>query len=354
MSLLGILFLFDSLKKKKECQICGAKVGTRDCVKLKDGFICKLCYSKKSELLKVSPTNISVDSFSEHLKEREKNKEKLPKYNFKKLISGDINLLIDEEKRAFIVNNRSYFNLSSKGSDNPNIFYLDNITDVIGRIEENYSEITYSDSNSWSKSFKPKVYSVSYTFKVIISLKNSLVPVISLELGNADDDGDSLSYDYRFDGGSIIQKYDEKIGIRACKDYFGRRDNKSAVLESESYLENEKRLEEVVNYLTSLMPGYDPQNATPVEYNTAQKKRLISSRTACKLAFWGFILSLSSIFCCCGVVSPVSLILSIIGLFSTRKHDIRAKVYSIIGIVLSLLQIGLAVWFFLKENITIS
>ena len=57
-------------------------------------------------------------------------------------------------------------------------------------------------------------------------------------------------------------------------------------------------------------------------------------------AIAGFVISLVSIFFDCGLTSPISLILSIIGLSKIKKGNEKGKGFAIAGIIISALTIG--------------
>ena len=65
------------------------------------------------------------------------------------------------------------------------------------------------------------------------------------------------------------------------------------------------------------------------------------------LAIAGFIISLVSFILCCGTLSPISLILSIIGAANAGKANGKGKGMAIAGIIISVLTIiiALIVWF---------
>ena len=353
MSILGLIFA-GSKRKRDKCAICGAELGLLNKVKLSDGLICTYCYNKKSKIISVNPGRITVESFRKHLEDREKNKETIVKYNFSKEISGNNAILIDVENRAFIFKKQKYFSpFGNDYSDNPDVFFIRNITKIVPRIQEDETEITYTDSNDNYNCFKPSVYSITYSFVIDIELHNSLISKFCIILDKASDPSNSFKEHYVFDSNSlIVNKYDEKIGFRSCMDFLGRRNNRVSVLESDEYRECEKKLNETVDYLLSLHPDPDSVVTAHVESKSIKNDHWISSAHACQIAFYGFAISLTSVFCCCGFLSPISLILSLIGLFSTRKQDIRAKVYSIIGIILSIIQIVIIIVFFVTNTTT--
>ena len=68
--------LFDNLFERKECDICGGKVGLLGGTKVKDGRLCKECAGKLSPHL-TGLKNLTLDDIKEHLAYREENAEKV-------------------------------------------------------------------------------------------------------------------------------------------------------------------------------------------------------------------------------------------------------------------------------------
>lgn len=63
------------------------------------------------------------------------------------------------------------------------------------------------------------------------------------------------------------------------------------------------------------------------------------------MAISGFVISLVSLFCCCGLLSWLSLIFSIIGVVKAKDLENRGKGLAIAGIIISALTLLLLVMF---------
>ena len=113
-------------------------------------------------------------------------------------------------------------------------------------------------------------------------------------------------------------KLDENMVCTNCKYDFGK--------------EGASSLKEPIN-------GKDNNNQSNSSVNSATKKN--------SLAIAGFVISLVSIFCC-GMLSWVGLIFSIIGLCESKKYNGDGKSFAIAGIIISaiLLLLCIALYFF--------
>ena len=69
------------------------------------------------------------------------------------------------------------------------------------------------------------------------------------------------------------------------------------------------------------------------------KNQNVNVQQANGLAIAGFVTSLVSLICCCGGISIVSLILSIVGLIQSKKLNDSGKGMAIAGIILSAIAI---------------
>ncbi len=81
--------------------------------------------------------------------------------------------------------------------------------------------------------------------------------------------------------------------------------------------------------------------ANKVVNNISKKDNLNSN----DIAIAGFIISIISFIFCFGIMSPISLILSIIGLSNAKKFDDKNKKFAIAGIVISVVAMLLVTLF---------
>ena len=106
--------LFD----KKNCDICGEKIGLLGNRKLDDGNLCKNCASKLSPWFE-ERRHSTVEDIKRQLEYREKNKNAVRSFSITREFSADrYHVFIDDNKGLFAV----AFNMSEQ--DNPDIVPL--------------------------------------------------------------------------------------------------------------------------------------------------------------------------------------------------------------------------------------
>ena len=325
------------------CPICKKKIRMFDSVKLSDGYICKNCFKHNpdfsSDNMNHGKDNSSINDDTGE--KREKRKSPLEGYNFDRRIVGLSIILVDESKGAFVIDSQSNRGwLVRLIPKKPVVMLFKDVAKITPKIETSESEITYS----WGRSYIPRVYSETFTFSIEVKFNNNIGHDLVIDLFEVNQDIQELVQDD--DDTLLYTLFDKFFKRKPCKEFIGRRDNYFELLESEEYYDTNQRLNDAVEYLRSRVPGYQGDSADNSQDNLKYKKHVISSAQACKFAFFGFLLSIASYFCC-AILSPISLVLSLIGLFASRKYEVRAKVYSVIGIVLSIVQIALVIWFIL-------
>ena len=87
--------------------------------------------------------------------------------------------------------------------------------------------------------------------------------------------------------------------------------------------------------------------------STTVNKQNVSTQQTNGLAVAGFVVSLVSFLCCCGGISIVSLILSIVGLTQSKKINDSGKGLAIAGIIISAIGIIISVVFGIIYGIAI-
>lgn len=304
-------------------------------VRLSDADICSLCFLKKSPFLDYPAKSMELAFFESHLRWREENEELLKQFNCtRKVDIGYKSFLFDEDHRAFII-------CPSQGSYKkykPDVFMGSDVISVKKKyIKSEDVEIGYISKNYEYKSYWPSVNSVKYTFALDFKIKNDYTPLFRVDLNNNDPvfidrpDCDLTLEDSIFEGLSVRTKY------------LGRRDNSLEVMDTSGFYDYDKRLSLVCKLIKRLQTGRKfPKEKKIPEY----RYRLISPAAACKCSFLGFLGSVISAFCCCGFLCPVSFIISFVGLIITRKKDYRGKVYAVLGMLCSMIQLVLMIVYY--------
>ena len=148
--------LFD----KKNCDICGEKIGLLGNRKLDDGNLCKNCASKLSPWFE-ERRHSTVEDIKRQLEYREKNKNAVRSFSITREFSADrYHVFIDDNKGMFAV----AFNMSEQ--DNPDIVPLSAITSCRLDIDEQRVEEEYKDQDGESRSYVPPRYNYSYDYKI--------------------------------------------------------------------------------------------------------------------------------------------------------------------------------------------
>ena len=118
---------------EEECSICGKKLTQFGNKKLKDGILCRTCAKISSRWLSDEDyENRSVEDMQKHLQYRKANLEKLNSFKTDKSVEGKFNLLIDRNKKQFLLSKRLDYI-----KENPDLIPFDDIEEI-SIIEENY------------------------------------------------------------------------------------------------------------------------------------------------------------------------------------------------------------------------
>ena len=152
--------LFD----KKNCDICGDKIGLLGNRKLDNGNLCKNCAGKLSPWFE-ERRHSTVEDIKRQLAYREENKNAVRNFRVIREFSADrYHVFIDDNKGMFAV----AFNMSEQ--NNPDIVPLSAITSCRMEIDEDREEEKYTDQDGESRSYVPPRYTYSYDYKIKLSV----------------------------------------------------------------------------------------------------------------------------------------------------------------------------------------
>ena len=112
---------------KKNCAVCKDKASILTRIRLNDGFLCNDCAKKCSEHLD-DYDEITAEDIRKHLEYREKNKLSKSLTEFETTLTlGEYEILkVDEKHRTWLLDTGKRLK-----NENPDIFYLSQITDVL-------------------------------------------------------------------------------------------------------------------------------------------------------------------------------------------------------------------------------
>ena len=152
--------LFD----KKNCDICGDKIGLLGNRKLDNGNLCKNCAGKLSPWFE-ERRHSTVEDIKRQLAYREENKNAVRNFSVTREFSADrYHVFIDDNKGMFAV----AFNMSEQ--NNPDIVPLSAITSCRMEIDEDREEEEYTDQDGETRSYVPPRYTYSYDYKIKLSV----------------------------------------------------------------------------------------------------------------------------------------------------------------------------------------
>ena len=152
--------LFD----KKNCDICGDKIGLLGNRKLDDGNLCKNCAAKLSPWFE-ERRHSTVEEIKRQLDYREENKNAVRNFHTTREFAGDrYHVFLDETKGLFTVARRL------NEEENPDIVPLSAVTSCRLEIKEEREEEEYQDQNGESRSYVPPRYHYSYDYKIKLSV----------------------------------------------------------------------------------------------------------------------------------------------------------------------------------------
>ena len=166
--------LFD----KKNCDICGGKIGLLGNRKLSDGNLCKECAGKLSPFFSERKQS-TVEQIREQLEYREANKEAVANFNVSKMFGKSRYLFIDESAGNFMVNYRKDYK-----HDNPDVIPLSAITRIDVDTNDHRSEIKRKGADGKEVSYNPPRYENYFDIYFIINVNHPYFDEIRFEISD--------------------------------------------------------------------------------------------------------------------------------------------------------------------------
>jgi len=164
--------LFD----KKNCDICGAKIGMLGNRKLEDGNCCKDCAKQLSPWM-TDRRRTTVEDIKAHLAYREENKRKLGQFNAASIVGENWKVMADPNMGAFIVTRSNNWR-----ADNPDIIPLSQVVSCEVERKEHQKEIYQESQDGSKKSYIPRRYEYTYDFEVRIQVNTPWFSEIEFKL----------------------------------------------------------------------------------------------------------------------------------------------------------------------------
>ena len=168
------------LFSRKECDVCKKKLSLAEGLKCLDGSICSECKKKMSPLF-TDYKNTPIEKIKEHLVYREANKSRVKVFVAAETFGEYPKVMVDRKHNWFVVTK------ATKLSDeNPDVFDLSDIQNVLVEIEENKRELHFTNKKGKTCSYKPARYEFTYQFKVNIQMNHPFIKMISLKITKED------------------------------------------------------------------------------------------------------------------------------------------------------------------------
>ncbi len=167
--------LFD----KKECAICGKKVGLLGSRKVEDGTICSDCNKKLSPFFS-ERKHSTVADIQQQLAYREQNKQNFQYFAPTKVFGESTKIYIDENHRKFVVSSKNDY-----VSENADIIDFSQVTSANYNVEEHRDEIYTQDSQGNSRPYVPARYEYEYEITMNLYINSPYFNEIEFELTNS-------------------------------------------------------------------------------------------------------------------------------------------------------------------------
>ena len=168
------------LFSKKECDVCKKKMALMEGYKCADGTICNDCKKKMSPLF-TDYKNTTITQIKGQQTYREENAQRVKAFVAAETFGEYPKVMVDRKHNWFVVTK------ATKLSDeNPDVFDLSDIQNVLVEIEENKRELHFTNKKGKTCSYKPARYEFTYQFKVNIQMNHPFIKMISLKITKED------------------------------------------------------------------------------------------------------------------------------------------------------------------------
>ncbi|MBQ5970752.1 MAG: DUF4428 domain-containing protein [Clostridia bacterium] len=162
--------------EKKNCDICGEKIGMLGNRKLEDGNLCKDCAKKLSPFFS-ERRNSTVEEIRRQLESREENRRLLESFHPTQSLGTHTKVYIDRNMGKFVVSRRSDYR-----EENADLIDLSAVTNARYDVKEQRSEIYTKDAEGNRKSYDPPRYKYSYAIWLQIDVDHPYINEISFEV----------------------------------------------------------------------------------------------------------------------------------------------------------------------------
>lgn len=207
------------LFSKKFCDVCGNKIGLLGNRKLEDGNLCKDCAKKLSPWFS-ERRHSTLNEIKAQLDYREANKEKVAAFSASKALGSRTKLMIDNEKRQFMV-----AKTSDISRENPDVLDFSQARGCELTIDESRDEIERQTEDGSTVSYDPPRYEYAYTMSVKIfvdhpyfdemefDISDGYINTGEVRMGGADANWTVNHAPSSFLGDREVQKYHDTVAL---------------------------------------------------------------------------------------------------------------------------------------------
>jgi len=164
---------------KKQCDICGGKIGMLGNRKLDDGNCCKDCAKQLSPFFSERRRSTVAD-INEQLEYREKNKEAVAAFNTTKTLGLVTKVFLDEDAGKFAVSSAKRLT-----DDNADIMDFSQVTGCNVEVQESSREVKRKMPDGKEVSFTPPKYKYTFTHNMIIHVNSPYFNEIKFPLSKS-------------------------------------------------------------------------------------------------------------------------------------------------------------------------
>ncbi|MCL1795599.1 MAG: DUF4428 domain-containing protein [Clostridia bacterium] len=164
------------LFNKKNCDICGGKIGLMGNRKLDDGNMCKDCAGKLSPFT-TDRRRTTLADIKDHLGYREANKADVTAFNATRTLGERTKVILDEDAGKFIVTNSSRWQ-----TENPDVIAFSQVTGCNTEICERKTELKTKDQDGKEISYSPPRHRFDFDFYITIHVNSPWFNEIKFQL----------------------------------------------------------------------------------------------------------------------------------------------------------------------------
>ncbi|HZJ56937.1 MAG TPA: DUF4428 domain-containing protein [Clostridia bacterium] len=164
---------------RKNCDICGSKIGMLGNRKLEDGNLCKDCAKHLSPFFS-DRRRSSVADIKAQMDYREANKTQVGAFNVTRTLGVGTKILLDEDEAKFIVSSSRRWQ-----EENPDVLDYSQVTGCDLEINESQTELKRKDRQGNEVSYNPPRRVYHYDFWMTIHVNHPYFSEIRFKLNSS-------------------------------------------------------------------------------------------------------------------------------------------------------------------------